>query len=117
MSTPFPKLPAVPPSTLNGDLPGPGNIARLEPAGIQPQRNAQPDSKDTPNPPVSEGGKADLIACLRSQLSQAEARLERWEQLGSLMRTTNPESWRVIDIERREEVEQFQMLIEWAQNE
>lgn len=59
----------------------------------------------------------DLIACLRRQLKRAEDRLERWEQIGTLMRTTSAESWRTIAILRREEVEQFRVLLEWAEIE
>lgn len=60
--------------------------------------------------------KAELIECLRSQLQRAKESQRRWEQLGSVMRTTNAQSWNTIAILRREEVEQFQVLLEWAED-
>lgn len=61
-------------------------------------------------------GKNDFIACLRSQLQRAEERQRRWDELGIVMRTTNAQSWNTIAILRREEVEQFRVLVEWAEN-
>ena len=61
--------------------------------------------------------RTELIACLRAQLHRAEERQHRWEHLGSLMRKTNPQSWNTIAILRREEVEQFKVLLEWAERE
>ena len=62
-------------------------------------------------------GRAELIACLRTQLEQAKQRQERWEQLGSVMRTTNAHSWETIAILRREEVDQVRVLLEWAESD
>jgi hypothetical protein len=62
-------------------------------------------------------GNAGLIMFLRMQLKRAEERQKRWERLGSVMRTTNGESWKTIAILRREEVEQFRVLLEWAERD